>query len=315
VKPVPNFQNKLKSGISAGVKGGWSTFIWLCKIVILVSFPVTLLQWTGWLNQLDFLLSPLMSLLNLPPEAALPIIIGVLVNIYAVIAIITVIPFTVEQMTLIAIFTLIAHSLAMEGVVQHKSGVNVIKTSLFRLATAILTVLIVSQFLGDTSQSVVVPATLTIHTPLLEVLKVWAVDMIYLLLKILGIIMAIMILLESLKSLGWIEYPRKFLRPLMKILGLSDQTAIMWLAANLFGLFYGGALIIEEAKKGTLTKEELENLHISIGINHSMVEDPALFMLLGLNAFWLWVPRFIVVIIVVQAYRSIKQLGKKLPHY
>ena len=256
-----------------------------------------------------------MSLLNLPPEAALPIIIGALVNIYAVIAIITVIPFTVEQMTLIAIFTLIAHSLTMEGVIQHKSGVNVIKVSLFRFAAAILTVLIVSQFLGDTSQSVVVPATLTIHTPLLEVLKVWAVDMIYLLLKILGIIMAIMILLESLKSLGWIEYPRKFLRPLMKILGLSDQTAIMWLAANLFGLFYSGALIIEEAKKGTLTKEELENLHISVGINHSMVEDPPLFILLGLNAFWLWVPRFIVAIIAVQAYRSIKQLGKKLPHY
>jgi hypothetical protein len=101
----------------------------------------------------------------------------------------------------------------------------------------------------------------------------------------------------------------------MKILGLSDQTAIMWLAANLFGLFYSGALIIEEAKKGTLIKEELENLHISVGINHSMVEDPPLFILLGLNAFWLWVPRFIVAIIAVQAYRSIKQLGKKLPHY
>jgi len=306
------FQDKLKRGVFAGVKRGRSTFVWLCAIVILVSLPVTLLEWTGWLKQLDFLLNPLMSLLNLPPEAALPIITGMLINIYAVIAIIAVIPFTVEQMTLIAVFNLIAHSLIMEGIIQHKSGMNAIKATLFRIAIAILTALLVSQFLGDTSQSVVVPATLTIHTPLLEVLKAWAVDMIYLLLKIFGIVMAIMILQESLKSLGWIEYLLRFLRPLMKILGLSDRAAMMWLGANLFGLLYGGALIVEEAKKGILTKEELEYLHISIGINHSMVEDPALFTVLGLNAFWMWVPRFVIVIVVVQTYRSIKRLKNKL---
>ena len=124
-----------------------------------------------------------------------------------------------------------------------------------------------------------------------------------------------MILLESLKSLGWIEYLLKFFKPLMGTFGLSDRTAMMWVAALIFGLFLAGAVIVEEAKKGGLTKEELERLHISIGINHSIVEDPPLFAVLGLNAFWLWVPRFIVVIIVVQAYRSIKQLGKKLPHY
>mgnify|MGYP003681896174 CR=1 FL=1 len=312
---MSDVRTQLRNGFFAGVKKGWSSFVWMCKIIIPVSFLVALLQWTGWLNQLDFLLNPLMSLINLPPEAAFPIITGMLVNLYTVIAIIAVIPFTIGQMTLIAIFNLIAHGLIMEGMIQHKSGMNIIKAGLVRITAAVLTVLIVSQFLGDTSQSVVIPADLTIHTPFLELLKSWVVDTVLLLIKIFGIIMVIMIMIESLKSLGWIERLIKFLRPVMRILGLSDRTAMMWVAANIFGLLYGGAVIVEEARRSNLTKEELERLHTSIGINHSMVEDPALFLIFGLNAFWLWVPRFIMAVIAVQTYGAIKYLKRKLLHY
>ncbi len=124
---MSDFQSKLKSGCVSGFKKGLSTFIWICKIIIPVSFLMALLQWTGWLSELDFLLGPLMNFLNLPAEAALPIVTGMLINLYPVIAIITVIPFTAEQMTLIAVFNLIAHALVMEGIIQHKSGLNVIK--------------------------------------------------------------------------------------------------------------------------------------------------------------------------------------------
>ncbi|MFC2005356.1 iron transporter [Chloroflexota bacterium] len=312
---MPNFQAQLKIGFLAGLKKGGSSFVWMCKIIIPVSFLVTLLQWTGWLNQLDFLLNPFTSLINLPSEAALPIITGMLINIYAVIAVITVLPFTIAQMTLIAIFNLIAHSLIMEGIIQHKSGINVIKATLVRVTAAFLTVLIVSQFLGDTSQSVIVSADLAVQPPLLEILKGWVVNMIGLLMKILVIIMSIMIMLESLRALGWIEYSFKYFWPLLRILGLSGRTSMMLVAAILFGLFYGGAVIIEEAKNRTLTKEELEHLHISIGINHAMVEDPALFAVLGLNVFWLLVPRFITAIIAVHTYRAIKYLKRKLLRY
>lgn len=312
---MSSFRIQSKRGFCAGVKKGWGSFIWVCKIIIPVSLLTALLQWSGWLDQANSLLNPLMSLINLPPEAALPIITGMLINIYAVIAIITVIPFTVAQMTLIAVFSLIAHSLIMEGIIQHKSGLNIIKATLIRIVAAILTVLIISPFLGDTSQSVVVPAELTLQAPFLEVLKGWGMDMIGLLLKILGIVMFIMIILESLKSLGWIEYLLKFFKPLMRILGLSARTAMMCVTANIFGLFYGGVVIVEEAKKGILTKEELERLHISIGINHSMVEDPALFAILGLNLFWLLVPRFIMTITAVQTYGAIKYLKNKMPHH
>ena len=300
-----NFKVQLKNGIQAGARAGWSSFIWICKITIPISFLVVLLQWAGWLSRADFILSPLMNFLHLPPEAALPILSGMLINIYAVIAAITALPFTVEQMTLIAIFNLIAHNLIMEGIIQHKSGMSIITITLIRIAVATLTVLAVSPFLGDTAQSIAVPAVLTAQTPLLEVLKSWAVDMAILLLKIFGIIMFLMILLELLRTMGWIEQILKFFRPVMKVVGLSDRTAMMWVAANIFGLLYGGAVIIAEAKKGALARQDLEPLHIFVGINHSVLEDVSYFALLGVSLFWLWVPRFIVAVIAVQTYHAV----------
>ena len=83
---MSNFKTQLKRGFVAGVKKGWSTFLWMCKIVIPISFVLAILQWTGWLNELDFLLNPLMGVLNLPGEAAFPIIIGLLVGTYGAIA-------------------------------------------------------------------------------------------------------------------------------------------------------------------------------------------------------------------------------------
>jgi len=307
-----DFRTQLKRGLSAGVKKGWSSFIWICKIVIPISFLVALLQWSGWLYRADFLLTPLMGLMNLPAEAALPIITAIIVGFYAALATMAVIPFTIEQMTLIAIFITIAHMLIVEGMIQLKSGIGVIEITLVRITAAILTCLVVSQFFGDTSQSVAVSADLAVQIPFVEALKTWAMDTGSLSIKILVIVMIVMTILESLRSLGWIKYLLKFSKPFMKILGLSDRTAMMWVTAVVFGLVYGGAVITEEAKKGALTKEELEYLHISIGINHSMVEDPALFMALGLNIFWLLVPRFVTASIAVHVCRAVKSAKRAL---
>ncbi|MFC1992756.1 iron transporter [Chloroflexota bacterium] len=307
-----DFRAKLKVGFRAGVGRGWSSYIWICKIIVPISFLVALIQWSGWLYRADFLFEPLMRLIHLPSEAALPIIIGIVINLYATIATMAVMPFTIEQMTLIAVFTLIAHNLIAEGIIQFRSGINIAKITFIRIGVAILTVLIISPFLGDTTASITVPSELVVHAPFLEVLKGWAIGTVNLLIKIFVIIMVIMIMLETLRQSGWIEYLFRFSKPFMKFLGLSNRTAILWVTAVAFGLLYGGAVIVEEVKQRDLTKSELEHLHISIGINHSMVEDPSLFLALGLNAFWLWVPKFLMAAITVQAAKGLEYLKKRI---
>ena len=103
------------------------------------------------------------------------------------------------------------------------------------------------------------------------------------------------------------------MNPLLKAMGLNQKVGLLWLTAIVFGVAYGGAVIVEEAKEGHIKKEELEKLHLSIGINHSMIEDPALFLSLGLSAFWLWVPRFILAIVAVRLldiYYKLKMIYK-----
>ena len=298
-----HIQNKLTYGLKTGTQKGWHGFLWMLKIIVPISFLTVLLQYSGWINKINFILEPCMNLLSLSPIAALPLIVGMLTGIYGGIAAMVVLPLTTNEMTLIAIFLLISHNLIQEGIIQSQSGLKPFKATLFRLAASIVTVMIVAIFLGPEPAQVVAKGTpVAVQTAFITFIKNWLIATLYLSLKIFMIIMVIMILLEMMKIFNMIPHIVKVLTPLLKTMGLDQRAGILWLTAIVFGLAYGGAVIVEEAKEGYITKEELEKLHLSIGINHSMIEDPALFLSLGLSAFWLWIPRLIVAIIAVRLF-------------
>lgn len=302
---------QIKQGLKGGLRKGWSGFIWIMKILIPVSLFTAILSWTGWLSRLDFLLQPLMSILSLPAIAAFPLLIGMLTNIYAGIAAMAVLPFSHDQMTLMAIFLLIAHNLIQEGIVQAKSGIHPLKATLFRLAAAVFTVIAVAPFF-DITTTVMGTSDISFETqkPFIDAIQEWGMTTLALSIKIFAIIMSILTLLEVLKTLDLIHPMVRLLNPLLKLMGLNQRVGFLWLTAVVFGVAYGGAVIVEEVKSGHLTKEELEELHLSIGINHALVEDPSLFLSLGLNPFWLWVPRIIVAILaerLLTLWRMIKR--------
>ena len=298
-----HIQNKLTDGLKTGTQKGWHGFLWMLKIIVPISFLTVLLQYSGWINKINFFVEPCMNLLSLSPIAAFPLIVGMLTGIYGGIAAMVVLPLTTNEMTLIAIFLLISHNLIQEGIIQSQSGLKPFKATLFRLAASVVTVMIVSIFLGPEPAQVVAKGTpVAVQAAFITLIKNWLIATLYLSLKIFVIIMVIMILLEMMKIFNMIPHIVKVLTPLLKTMGLDQRAGILWLTAIVFGLAYGGAVIVEEAKEGYITKEELEKLHLSIGINHSMIEDPALFLSLGLSAFWLWIPRLIVAIIAVRLF-------------
>ncbi len=294
-------QRLLREGFISGARKGWQGFLWVLRILIPISFLTALLGWIGLFNRINFLIQPAMSWLSLPPMAAIPLIIGLVTGIYGGIAAMVVLPFTTGQMTLMAIFMMIAHSLIQEGVIQGKSGFHPAKAILFRLGTAILTVIAVAPFLNSTPElSGPVETSVIISEPFVSMLENWSVSTLNLTIRIFLVMMGILILLEIFKTLGWINPLVRLLSPVLKLLGLSQRVGVLWFTGAVFGLIYGAAVIFEEVKQGNLTKEELEELHLSIGIHHSVIEDPAIFMTMGMSAFWLWVPRLIVVILVVR---------------
>ncbi len=302
----------LKEGLLAGFRKGWSGFIWIMKILVPISLLTVVLAWSGWIEKVNFIIQPIMSWLSLPAMAALPLLIGVLTGIYGGIAAMVVLPFSKEQLTLMAIFLLIAHNLIQEGIIQGKSGLHPLKATLFRLIAASLTVMVVALFL-DLGATTPIIADFPVITPqsFVAMIHSWFLTTFKLSVRIFLIIMGLLTLLEILKSLGWIKRIVKLSRPVLRGLGLSENAGILWMTAAIFGLAYGAAVIVEEAKEGHLDKEELEGLHLSIGINHSLIEDPALFLALGLNPFWLWVPRIITAMLAVRLLTFWQEISRK----
>ena len=305
-------KTQLKEGLFAGFRKGWSGFVWMIKILVPISFLTALLAWSGWVEKGQFIIQPLMDWLSLPAVAALPLLIGMLTGIYGGIAAMAVLPLTTEQMTLIAIFLLMAHNLIQEGVIQGKSGINPAKATVFRLICATLTVMVVAIFLDIDTSIQTAPVSLEVmRQSFWPMVWRWALASSKLCIKIFFIIMTILTVLEVLKKLGWIEHIVRMCKPVVRALGLSEKAAILWITAAFFGLAYGAAVIVEEANEGHLGKEELEALHLSIGINHSLIEDPALFLALGLSAFWLWIPRLITAVIAVRLFSFYHLLSRK----
>lgn len=311
----PGFLPGLKAGFYHGSRKGIHGSLWIFKILVPVSLAVALLDWTGWLYALDSIFQPIMGLINLPPQAALPILLAIFTSFYAAIGIIVVVPFSAGQVLLLAVFITIAHMLVVEGLIQHKSGINLVKINAIRLVTAGLTVFVVSQFFPGTEAPVVLPEALGLHATLLDALAGWALSTLSLLLKIFIIVMVVMVALETLDVLGWNERLAVFFRPVMALLGLTPNVATIWVAGTFFGLTCGSAVVMEEAASGRYAEDELERLHISLGINHSIIEDPALFLALGVGVFWTVVPRFLAAAVAVQLYRLVGAARSRLrPH-
>lgn len=308
-----DYSQTLKTAALTGLKKGFDGFIWMMKIVLPISFLTTLLAWSGWLGRIDFLIAPFMNLLHLPSTAALPLLIGMLTGIYGGIAAMVSLPLGAGEMTVVAIFLLMAHNLIQEGIIQGRSGIGAAKATLFRIAMAFLTALIAAQWLiaAPPAANVLPPAASAFQLPLTEVMIDWLNETLWLGLKIFLIIMSILTFLEVMKAFNWLQPIVRLLSPLLKLMGLDEKAGFLWMTAVFFGLTYGGAVIVEEANEHRLTPGELETLQLSIGINHSLAEDPTLFMALGLSPFWLYVPRLIAAIASIHLVRLWQSLRKR----
>jgi hypothetical protein len=290
--------------VKKGLAKGWWGFLWMMKIILPVSLGTFLLNFSGWLGRIDGLLEPLMAAMHLPAVAALPLVAGLLTGIYGAIAAMSVLPLSVPQMTLIAVFLLIAHNLVQEGLVQHRSGFPAWLATTVRLTAAVLTVWGLGWILGpETAHNIAGPVPSAAGKALGPALAVWAMEMAGLCLQMLLIITTLMILMAILKQYHVIDKLVHLITPFLYLLGLDRQVGMLWITAAVFGITYGGAVIVAETHARRIPPQRLRALHLSMGINHAVVEDPVLFLPLGIHPFWLWIPRLITAMVFTHLYR------------
>lgn len=298
---------QLATAVKSGLARGWSGYIWLLKILIPISLATVLLVWSGWLYKIDFLIQPAMGVICLPASAALPLIIGLFTGIYGAVAAMAAMPLTLDQMTLIAIFLLISHNIIQESIVQGQSGLNALGAAFFRIFVSFAVTFIAARLM-DAADPVALAGSAVVSAgdiALIPMLKEWGLDMFGLGVKIFAIIMPLMVTLETMKAFNMIHHIVRVATPLFWLLGLSRATGMLWLTAAIFGLSYGAAVIVEETKANEFSTDELTRLQLSIGINHAMIEDPALFLSLGIAPLWLWIPRLVAAIVAIYLFHLV----------
>lgn len=295
----------IKSIIRKGLIKGWKGFIWLLKIILPISFATTLLVHFEIIYKLDFLLTPVMTWLSLPASAAIVLVIGLFTGIYGTVAALAVMPFSMDHMILIAVFTLISHNLIQESIVQGNSGINPFFAAFFRLFMAFIVTFICGKIIGISPEINGAQFSGTYASesqPFMDMFKLWGIGILKLVVQIFCIIMPLMVMLELAKAFNIISFVTRLVSPVLSIMGLNRSTGMLWLTASIFGLAYGSAVIVEETQTNEFEKEDLTRLHLSIGVNHAMIEDPALFLPLGLPIFWLWIPRLVAAMIATWLY-------------
>jgi spore maturation protein SpmB len=122
--PEPGLSARLRRDLRIGVKAGLQTF-WELARVMIPAYGITLvLERLGVIQWLAHLARPLMSLLGLPGDAAVPLMVGYVLNIYAAVGAMQALHLSAQQITVLAIAILIGHNLLVEGAVLHRAGMN-----------------------------------------------------------------------------------------------------------------------------------------------------------------------------------------------
>ena len=114
----------VRRDLVVGFRTGVRTFWDLAKVMV-PAYGVTLvLERLGVIAWLAQAARPLMALLGLPGDAAVPLVVGYVLNIYAAVGSMQALHMSPAQITILAIAILIGHNLLVEGVVLHKAGMN-----------------------------------------------------------------------------------------------------------------------------------------------------------------------------------------------
>ena len=149
--------------------------------------------------------------------------------------------------------------------------------------------------------------------PLFKELAVeWCYSTVSILVKMTLLIYSLAILQRILSEFGVIRWVSKFLKPLLLLFGLPARCSFLWIIANILGIAYGGAVMMEEVRAGKLSLRDIKLVNQHIGISHSNLEDLTLVASIG-GIWWVmllsrWAGSFIL----VWGYRAEMAIRKKL---
>lgn len=293
------------------IPGAAKTIIWIVELTTAVSFAILLLRYFNILPYISGALSPIFTHLGLPGEAALSYVTGYFVNVYSAIAVAVTLDLDPRALTILMTMVLCSHNMLVETAVQKKTGSSAARVVLTRTLSAIVLAFALNRILPGSyripastpPQAAVITAGALSWASFWKVFSVWLVDALKLALKITVVIFSLNILQGLLKEFGVMNVIAKALRPVMRVFGLPERCAFLWLIANIVGLAYGAAAMMDEIGDGTLQQRDIDLTNAHIGISHSNLEDLSITAAVGAVWWIMLLSRWCMSILLVWGYR------------
>ncbi|MEJ8778503.1 nucleoside recognition domain-containing protein [Pseudogracilibacillus sp. ICA-222130] len=283
-----------------GIREGASVFLVLAKIIFPVTVIITILQYTPVLPFLIELITPFMHVLGLSGEAAMPLVLGNALGLYAGIGAIISFEFTVKEVFIMAMMLSFSHNIFVESAVASRVGVSWWLVSLIRIVLAIFSALIINlvwdggaeiaQYGFLASSEVVLHSwgAIVLHgfkTALMAIIQISL------------IIFPLMIIMQFLRELGLLHKISKLCAPFTKMLGMKENTSFTLVAGMIVGLSMGAGVMIQAVKEDGVSKKDTMLALIFLVSCHAVIEDTVVFIPLGIPVWPLLVIRFLTAVI------------------
>ena len=120
-----------------------------------------------------------------------------------------------------------------------------------------------------------------------------------LLLKVFCIVVPLMIILETSREFKILDKLTRALYPIARQMGFKRDSIYPLLAGIIFGISYGGGVLIGESSSGRISANQMFLVALFLGICHAVFEDTLLFMSVGANGFIILGVRILVAFVVV----------------
>jgi hypothetical protein len=107
-------------------------------------------------------------------------------------------------------------------------------------------------------------------------------------LRMLLIVVPIMVVMEMIEGTRpFRAFVRGWARLVGRWLGLSEEAAAPTVIGFLFGLAYGGSLIVRDTRRHSLRRRQVFQMSVFLSMVHAVVEDSLIFIAIGAGALWI----------------------------
>lgn len=285
----------LVRGLKQGINVTWT----LSKVIFPITLLISLLQFTPVLPWLINLVRPLMGLFGLSGEAAVPLVLGNSLNLYAAIGALVSFEFTVKEVFIMAVMLSFSHNLFVESSVAIKVGLRWPIVIGVRLLLASLSAIIIQlSWSGgqEVAQYGFVPTNANAPEGIVEIGLEAITKASTSIIQLMMIVIPLMIIMQFFRDLGWMSKISQAFSPFTKILGIKPNASMTLVAGLSIGLAFGAGVMVQAVKEDGVAKKDMYLSFIFLVACHAVIEDTLIFIPLGIPVWPLLIIRLVTAI-------------------